>query len=512
MGARSLQAVVALALCASTAGCLKSSALSRGTTLPIDELYAHRADLPALAARHLVAGRYARAFYVLEHAKSLLFVGHTHTARGVADVGAASRAPVVNRVQRKASALAPAGAARTGGRGGAPAPAARPSAPTRRVEVAAFWRQQRVLARRLQAVAENRFFSTSLVTKGRFVITTVEEIQRSLTGDQVLLDFTVSGDVVYLLLIQRGMLRGARLAASAKQLAALTAALLAAVREGKGDAWQRPASQLYSALLGPFADAVARARVITVVPDAFVANIPFALLRPADGKILLERARLGYLPSASFYRALMQRPLFAEPPRLLAIGDAVYPEPWGALPTARVEAWAVSRIFDGSTVLVGREATESRFRDTYRGYNIYHFATHGHLSGVLASTDSALLLTRGAADDGRLTATEISRLDLSRSHLTVLSACETAVSTSAGTTSLGSISAAFLAAGTPAVIGSQWQVSDDATAALMMNFYGSFLDLGVAAALRRAQLALRRDKRWRHPFFWAAFVLYGWDK
>ena len=57
---------------------------------------------------------------------------------------------------------------------------------------------------------------------------------------------------------------------------------------------------------------------------------------------------------------------------------------------------------------------------------------------------------------------------------------------------------------------------DDSTADFMVSFYTNLLGNGnpankvsKAEALRQAQLSLRRDPRYPHPFFWAPFVLIG---
>ena len=58
---------------------------------------------------------------------------------------------------------------------------------------------------------------------------------------------------------------------------------------------------------------------------------------------------------------------------------------------------------------------------------------------------------------------------------------------------------------------SLWDVHDEATAAFMKRFYGGLLGEGLspAAALRAAQLASLRDRRWSAPEYWAPFVLQG---
>ena len=66
-------------------------------------------------------------------------------------------------------------------------------------------------------------------------------------------------------------------------------------------------------------------------------------------------------------------------------------------------------------------------------------------------------------------------------------------------------------AGTPRVLASLWRVRDTATAELMTRFYRGVLVDGLAppAALRAAQLALRRQRRFSDPGAWAAFSLLG---
>jgi CHAT domain-containing protein len=69
----------------------------------------------------------------------------------------------------------------------------------------------------------------------------------------------------------------------------------------------------------------------------------------------------------------------------------------------------------------------------------------------------------------------------------------------------------FLYAGAKRVVASLWKVDDEATGELMSVFYRGMLQEGrtPADALRQAQLTLWRSRRWRAPFYWAAFVLQG---
>jgi CHAT domain-containing protein len=69
-------------------------------------------------------------------------------------------------------------------------------------------------------------------------------------------------------------------------------------------------------------------------------------------------------------------------------------------------------------------------------------------------------------------------------------------------------------AGSPRVLCSLWKVDDEATRALMTKFYELWNPregdgLPAAEALRRAQEFVRSQEKWRHPYFWAAWVLWG---
>jgi CHAT domain-containing protein len=66
-------------------------------------------------------------------------------------------------------------------------------------------------------------------------------------------------------------------------------------------------------------------------------------------------------------------------------------------------------------------------------------------------------------------------------------------------------------AGAPRVVVSLWSVSDAGTAELMTRFYQAMLKNGMrpAEALGAAQVSLLKDRRWEHPFYWAAFTLQG---
>jgi hypothetical protein len=74
-----------------------------------------------------------------------------------------------------------------------------------------------------------------------------------------------------------------------------------------------------------------------------------------------------------------------------------------------------------------------------------------------------------------------------------------------------SLTRGFMYAGAARVVASLWKVEDEASAALMKNFYQAMINDGLqpAAALRKAQISVWEQKRWRSPYYWAGFILQG---
>jgi CHAT domain-containing protein len=141
-----------------------------------------------------------------------------------------------------------------------------------------------------------------------------------------------------------------------------------------------------------------------------------------------------------------------------------------------------------------------------------HLACHG-LVDVRVPANSALALTPGPDADGLLTIPEIFRLRIP-ADLVVLSACETAKGKVYKAEGVIGLTRAFMMAGTPRVLCSLWNVDDAATQALMVRFYELWNPaegegLPAAAALARAQDHVRSQEQWRHPYYWAAWVLWG---
>jgi len=108
-------------------------------------------------------------------------------------------------------------------------------------------------------------------------------------------------------------------------------------------------------------------------------------------------------------------------------------------------------------------------------------------------------------EDGIVTAYEIAQMDLSKTDLVVLSACETALGDIKGNEGVFGLQRAFKLAGVKNMLLSLWKIPDAETAELMSLFYGHYLK-GMTAreSLYQAQKEMRKKYT---AFYWAAFVV-----
>jgi len=117
------------------------------------------------------------------------------------------------------------------------------------------------------------------------------------------------------------------------------------------------------------------------------------------------------------------------------------------------------------------------------------------------------------AEDGILTAEDVSGLNLLDSDLVVLSACETGLGEVRTGEGVFGLRRAFVLAGTKGLVMSLWKVPDEETRMLMEDFYQRILKQqpgqSRAEALRAAQLAMKEKEEYRDPLYWGAFIYEG---
>jgi CHAT domain-containing protein len=343
-------------------------------------------------------------------------------------------------------------------------------------------------------------------------VTADDRVRSGLGPGEALVLYAFFDEAATALVLTRDGLRIVPLAA-ANEIRAACEAL--ALEDPKASSYA-PVRALAALVVEPLQLAEGSRRVL-VSPDGPLSFVPFTLLFPGR--------EIAYVPSGTTY-ALLGNLVGPAATGVLAIGDpdvtaggnesavAFHRGPGARLlrlPASADEAKAV-----GDTVLVGAAATEEGVRRalaTRSRWRSVHLACHGLVDSERPAL-CALALTPTAEDDGFLTGLDVFRLKLP-ADLAVLSACETGKGRVVHGEGVMGLTRAFMFAGAPRVICSLWKVDDRATLALMKKFYelwnpkdGS-KGLGTAAALKGAQDFVRSREEWKHPYYWAAWVLWG---
>lgn len=286
-----------------------------------------------------------------------------------------------------------------------------------------------------------------------------------------------------------------------------------------GDSHADRLGTLYELLIAPVRDLLPPDPQVPliVVPQGPLFMVPFAAIRDPGGRDLIDDHTLVTAPSlrlAGSRRVRMtsgadsgSSALVVGNPTMpsirMAPGEAsvVLPQ----LPGTLVEAENIARIV-GADLLTGPSATETEVVKRLPRSPIVHLATHGLLDDLGSGVPGLIALAPSSTDDGLLTATELLDLELS-ADLVVLSACDTGRGRITGDGVIG-LSRSLLAAGAASTLVTLWQVPDEPTAYLMIEFYRELAaGLDKAGALRTAMLRTR--DRYREPGNWAGFVLIG---
>jgi CHAT domain-containing protein len=370
------------------------------------------------------------------------------------------------------------------------------------------------------------------VRRGRTSVLTSEEMN-GLTSDgkTAYLEYVVTKERVYLFAMTGGGSDGSTqvnvypISAKPDELVLKVNQFHEILAEHKAG-YANAGSELYSLLIAPAEQQLGNVDTLCIVPDSFLWNVPFQALMTSSDHFLIEAHAIYYAPSLSVLREMNQKSATSEKTSssLIAFGNPVIgiDEQRNTdvcpLPEAEQEVTSIAKSFNQKTskILIGREATEKTFKALAPTYSVVHLATHGVIDNK-QPLYSHLLLTKTEGDpenDGRLEARQIMDMNL-HADLAVLSACETANGKIAPGEGVMGLSWAFFVAGTRSMLVSQWKINSASTSELMHNFYNNLWSKASVEsrskprALREAALSMIQNGEFRHPFFWAGFVMIG---
>ena len=345
----------------------------------------------------------------------------------------------------------------------------------------------------------------------------------------------------------------------AKPIEAAVTRLRRGLSRAAGQNVPKLARDLDALAMAPARKLLGNTRWVFLSPDGALNLVPFAALVDEGGRYLVESYAFSYLTSGrDLLRLRAEAPAPRDKATVVAAPDFDASGPaapagddkakaergvasrdlsgvsFPALPGTETEARAVAGELRPSRLFVGEAATEQAIK-ALRGPSVLHIATHGFFlldkpePRVAPRADgsrppitredpllrSGLALAganprKSGADDGVLTALEVTGQDLYGTKLVVLSACETAVGEVINGDGVYGLRRALVLAGSRTQVMSLWKVDDAATQHLMTAYYRRLQQGGGRSeAMRQVQLAMLAEGERVRPYYWASFIVSG---
>lgn len=297
-----------------------------------------------------------------------------------------------------------------------------------------------------------------------------------------------------------------------------------------GKTYLEPAQALYQLLIAPLEAELKAQNIDTLsfITDAGLRSMPLAALHDGEN-FIIQNYNIGLMPSLSLTDLTYQD---LSRVSALVAGTSAFANQT-SLPGVPVELGAIASKWR-SKVLQDDAFSLDMLKDERQQspYGIIHLATHGEFN--VGNLSKSYLYFHNE----RLALDQLRTIGLNRPsvELLTLSACQTALGNRSA--ELGFAGFAILA-GAKTSVASLWNVSDQASAGLMIEFYRQLQERQPtikAEALREAQLAMLRgdivvdgdqlrglggaqqlpmelaikgQTDFSHPYYWAAFSLVG---
>jgi len=275
---------------------------------------------------------------------------------------------------------------------------------------------------------------------------------------------------------------------------------------------------LYKALITPVMDHLDTAVDTVFVPHGVLSLVPFAALRDAAGKSVIEQYAVSTAPSMRVLKTMLARGNGLSTDQSLVVGNPVTLPQYelADIPGAEEEAKDVQgKLGDAAMLLTGEDARMQKVAQMMQSVSMVHLACHSQ-PGILVFAPT---LPTGdddeeeeeEYDDGLLHKEHIHCLRLMAKPTVVLSGSYTAAGSITEDGIVG-LPRAFIAAGAKSVVATMWASQDHSTPLLVAAFHKHLKnENSQAKALRAAMLELQEADagKFAHPVHWAGFTLLG---
>ena len=268
--------------------------------------------------------------------------------------------------------------------------------------------------------------------------------------------------------------------------------------------------QLYDALILPFVPFIRKYRNLVIETDGALDALPFELLLSPSGRYFEEDVNIAVSSGETYLLSAKKTLDVTSHPQMLAVGipfaTTLGRDSLDAISDAAFEAAHIAHLIPNSELLIGHDATKNAIIHSIQDVDIFYFAGHA----VASHDGSSLILGRTSeASPEVLAASDLQAIKTSRLRLVILSACASAGDEEHTLSESNSLARTFLSLKVPQVIASRWSVDSAVTARFMDHFYNNLLTTGsVVKALHLTRQKIK-DTGYSHPYYWAAFSIFG---
>jgi len=302
----------------------------------------------------------------------------------------------------------------------------------------------------------------------------------------------------------------------------------------------------YGVFWEPIQSKIGQYATLFLSPDGVYNQLNLEAIPTPDGKYVIDNSNIVIVSNTKdlYLRQIKAKTegssntatMFGNPKFYLTASSGNIP----SLPGTEKEVAELQVLLDKqgwkTTEYTESSASEEKVKEL-QSPKIFHIATHGFYTpdntddneiskNEAEKNENPLLKTglllKGAGDllektkynynmeSGILTAYEAMSLNLDKTDLVVLSACETGLGEISNGEGVYGLQRAFLVAGAKTLIMSMFKVDDAATQKLILTFYRKWLTSG---NLRTSFIEAKKELRTEYPepIYWGAFMMIGLD-
>ncbi|RRG24472.1 CHAT domain-containing protein [Ancylomarina euxinus] len=370
----------------------------------------------------------------------------------------------------------------------------------------------------------------------------VEELQKQLKEDEILLEYALSGSTLYSFAIGSDLFEMKKVSLKQGEFEKSITNILSCLKTNDffGNRMKyhqdyiSAAHKLYQFVIEPYEDVILNKHLI-IVPEGKMAYVPFGVLLKQKGDpeslnyrdldYLIRHNPISYQNSATIaykrpnkgFSTPSSKRHLAFAPSYNNLSDSIlttrnirnnnlFP-----LPGAKVEVENISKIFAGETY-TDELASETNFKKKAEDFDILHLAMHTILDDDNPMYSKLVFTQTGDTfNDGLLNAHEIYNMNL-KARMIVLSACNSGNGKFLKGEGIMSLARGFFYSGCPSLIMTLWTVEDLSGSTLMSSFYKYLAQsFPKDVALQQAKLEYLEtaDAFKSHPYFWSGYVVIG---